>query len=63
MSDISDEIDRESSIIEDLLTMVRLDKSNTELQVKQVNINELLELILKRLTPIAEKRDIELRCV
>ena len=57
MSDISDEIDRESSIIEDLLTMVRLDKSNTELQVKQVNINELLELILKRLTPIAEKRD------
>ena len=60
MSDISDEIDRESSIIEDLLTMVRLDKSNTELQVKQVNINELLELILKRLTPIAEKRDIEL---
>ena len=60
MGDISDEIDRESTIIEDLLTLVRLDKSSTELKVGQISINEMLELVLKRLSPLAQKRNIEL---
>ncbi len=60
LSDISDEIDRESTIIEDLLTLVRLDKSNMELKVGQVSINEMLEMVLKRLRPLAQKRNIEL---
>lgn len=61
MSDISDEIDRESKIIDDLLTLVRMDKSAAaELNVAQVNINGLLELTLKRLRPIAGKRNVEL---
>ena len=60
MSDISEEIDRESQIIDDLLTLVRLDKSQAELNVTQININELLEAALKRLRPIAQQKNVEL---
>lgn len=60
MTDISDEIDRESKIIDDLLSLVKMDKAATELNVSQVDINNLLKTILKRLRPIAQKRNIEL---
>jgi signal transduction histidine kinase len=59
MVDIGDEIDRETKIINDLLSLVRMDKSGAELNVSAVNINELIEHILKRLKPIAEKAGIE----
>lgn len=58
-TDIVAEIDRENDIINDLLTLVRLDKKNTNLNIQPVNINELVELILKRLRPIAAKNNIE----
>ncbi len=60
MQDISDEIDRESKIIDDLLSLVKMDKSAAEMNISQVSINELLGLILKRIRPIAQKRNIEL---
>lgn len=60
MTDISAEIDRESQIIDDLLTLVRMDKAAAELNISEVNINEMLELILKRLRPLAMKRNVEL---
>ena len=61
MGDISVEIERESKIIDDLLALVRMDKtSGGNLNIAQVNINGLLELILKRLRPIAGKRNVEL---
>lgn len=60
MQDIADEIDRENDIITNLLELVRLDKKAVEMQVDIVNINEWLESILKRLKPIAAKRNIEL---
>ena len=60
MQDITDEIDRENKIITDLLTLVRLDKKAANVTIETVNINELLELILKRLKPIAAKKNIEL---
>lgn len=60
MEDIVDEIDRENKIINDLLSLVKMDqKSNNVLNVATVNINELLELLLKRLRPLAAKRNIE----
>lgn len=59
MQDIADEIDRENEIINDLLTLVKLDKTNSELNISSVGINELIELTLKRLRPIARRRDIE----
>ena len=60
MQDIAEEIDRENKIITDLLTLVKLDKKAANVNIETVNINELLELILKRLKPIAGKKNIEL---
>ena len=60
MSDITAEIDRENKIITDLLSLVKLDKKAADLNVEHLNINQLLEDILKRLRPIADKRNIDL---
>ena len=60
MQDIAAEIDRENQIITDLLTLVKLDKTNTRLNISTVSVNEMIELILKRLRPIAQKQDIEI---
>ena len=60
MEDISDEIDRESKIIDDLLSLVKMDKSEAELNISQSNIYTLVEQILKRLRPIANKQKVEL---
>ena len=59
MSDIAEEIDRENKIITDLLTLVKMDKKAAGLNVEPVNINALLELLLKRIKPLAAKRNIE----
>lgn len=61
LSDISDEIDRESKIIDDLLSLVKMDKAAMDqMNAAQVSVNSLLEMILKRLRPIAKKRNVEL---
>ena len=60
MEDITNEIERETKIINDLLSLVKMDKSAAGLNVSSVNINELLEQILKRLQPIADKQKVEL---
>ncbi len=60
MQDITDEIDRESKIIDDLLTLVKMDKDSSALNVAAVNINDLLEIILKRLKPLAQKKNVEI---
>lgn len=60
MNDIVLEIDREAQIISDLLTLVKTDKGSDSLNIERVDINELMEVILKRLTPLAEKRSIEI---
>ncbi len=59
MEDIAKEIDRENDIINDLLTLVKMGKTAPDLNITQVNINQLLELTLKRLKPIAEKKNVE----
>lgn len=60
MTDITAEIDRESKIIDDLLSLVKMDKTASDLHIVPINVNELLELILKRLQPIAKTRNIEM---
>ncbi len=60
MEDIVSEIDRENRIITDLLALVKMDKTALELNISAVNINDLAELILKRLRPIARKLDVEM---
>lgn len=59
LTDIAAEIDRENQIITDLLALVKMDKAASELNVKAVDMNALTELILKRLRPIARKKDVE----
>ena len=54
------EIDRENEIINDLLTLVKMDKTAQDVNIRQTNVNDLLELILKRLRPIAEKKNVEM---
>lgn len=60
LEDISKEIDRENQVITDLLEMVKVEKSKQEINISSVNINEILESVLKRLKPIASVKNIEL---
>lgn len=60
MADIVDEVDRESKIITDLLTLVKMDKKSAEMNIEEVDINALLEIILKRVSPIAASRNIDI---
>ena len=60
LSDISAEIDREDKIINDLLSLVKMDKKATQPNIASVNVNQMTEIVLKRLRPIANKRNIEL---
>ena len=61
MKDIASEIDRENRIVNDLLTLVKLDnKSLPDINIEQTNINSVLELTMKRLQPIATQAGVEL---
>lgn len=59
LEDIVSEIDRENQIITDLLALVKMDKKVQSMNIASICINDLTELILKRLRPIARKKDIE----
>ncbi|MDD7266873.1 MAG: HAMP domain-containing sensor histidine kinase [Lachnospiraceae bacterium] len=60
LTDITQEIDRETKIINDLLALVSLEKKVNELQIAPVSINELLERATRMVAPLAEVQDIEL---
>ena len=60
MTDIVAEIDRENEIITDLLSLVRMDKKTEKLKFESTSINDLIEVVLKRLRPIAAEKNIEL---
>lgn len=59
MTDIAAEIDRENKIINDLLSLVKMDKTAADMNIENHNINEIVELILRRLRPIAKLRNID----
>ncbi len=60
MQDIGSEIDRENRIITDLLSLTKMDMNSSDINISTVDIGELAETILKRLRPIARKKDVEL---
>ncbi|MCD7708699.1 MAG: cell wall metabolism sensor histidine kinase WalK [Clostridiales bacterium] len=60
MQDITSEIERETKIVNDLLSLVKMDKSAADLNVAEVNVNDMIEQILKRLQPIADRQQVEL---
>ena len=47
-------------IITDLLTLVKMDKKSAAMNIEEIKINDLLEVILKRVTPIAKSRGIQI---
>lgn len=63
MVDIAEEIERENKIINDLLALVKMDKPAAELNISVVNINTLAETILKRIRPIARKKNVEVTLI
>ena len=63
MEDIAQEVERENTLINDLLELVKLDKAAAELNISVVNINELTEIILKTLRPIARKNNVEVTLI
>lgn len=60
MMDIAAESDRLNNIIDELLVLVDLDKEKLQLNYKTTYMNFLLEKIVNRLKPLAEKKDIKL---
>lgn len=60
MQDLSEEIDRENLIINDLLALVRMGREVAKMNIVSKDIYELLEIVLKRLRPIARKNNIEI---
>lgn len=63
MVDIAEEVERENKIINDLLALVKLDKPATDLNISVVDINTLAETILKRIRPIARKKNVEVTLI
>lgn len=60
MHDITEEIDRENKIITDLLSLVKMEKGASGMHFENCDINAMLELIIKRLGPIARKQEVDL---
>lgn len=60
MEDISSEVDRETQIINDLLTLVTLDKTDSQLNIEAVDVNRLVEQVMRMLKPVAERENITL---
>lgn len=58
MEDIVHEIDRENDIINDLLTLVRMDKAGATLNIEECDVEELINSVIKRLEPLAAKSHI-----
>jgi len=60
LQDIDSEVDRMTNITNDLLALVKLDQREQSLNLDQLDLNQLVEEILKRLSPLAEQRNIAL---
>ncbi|MBQ2678877.1 MAG: HAMP domain-containing histidine kinase [Firmicutes bacterium] len=60
LQDITNEVDRMSNIITDLLNLVRLDQKELPLKFEATDLNKFMSDIVKRLTPLANAKDIDI---
>ena len=60
LQDINSEVDRMTNIVNDLLSLVKLDHREAALNIGETDINAMTQDIMKRLSPLAEKKNIEL---
>jgi len=58
LTDITSEVDRMTSIVNELLTLVRLDETELPLNISNFDFNHMLESVIKRLKPLAEQRQV-----
>ena|GEM_PF-68301 len=60
MTDIISEIDRETKIINDLLTLVKTDNRETGMNFAETNMNQMLDSVIHTVEPLAKLRNIEI---
>lgn len=60
LADIGQEIDRENAIITDLTNLSNLDRKDVRMNVAETDLTALTETVLKRVRPLADRRDIHL---
>ena len=60
LQDINAEVDRMTNITNDLLALVKVDQRDQGLNLEIIDLNQLVEDILRRLLPLAEQRNIAL---
>ena len=60
LTDITSEVDRMTIIVNDLLELVKLDRREHGFHASTIELNKLVEDILKRLSPLAEQKRIVL---
>ena len=61
LHDITSEVDRMTAIINDLLTLVKLDQKEIPLNFKETNLTQMMTDIIKRLQPMADAKYISLQ--
>jgi len=59
LQDINSEVDRMTSVVTDLLELVKLDQGELGLNTNSANINIMVSDILKRLSPLADNKGIQ----
>ena len=62
LGDINKEIDRLNRIVSDLLTLVNIDSGAMRLKLEDLDIAALMQVQVRRLTPLARENGIELEC-
>ncbi|MCR5774686.1 MAG: HAMP domain-containing histidine kinase [Lachnospiraceae bacterium] len=61
MLDIAEEVDRENKVINNLLSLVKLDRSKeAEVALETRDLSEMLQQLIKTLTPLAEESGVSL---
>ncbi|MCL2376184.1 MAG: HAMP domain-containing histidine kinase [Defluviitaleaceae bacterium] len=60
LTDITSEVDRMTDIVNELLTLVRLDEVELPLNLSNFSLNKMLEEVIKRLKPLANQREISI---
>ena len=60
LGDITSEVDRMTSIVNELLTLVRLDEVELPLNIESFNLNSMIKGVIKRLKPLANQREVKI---
>ena len=63
LTDINKEIDRLNRIVSDLLTLVNIDSDGMHLNASELRLRDVVTEQVKRLSPLARERGIELSCL